>query len=76
MTRKLAIQIRTDDVANVQAVTASGDDRAILKLLRDETTLLVLYVRMRNEERKAEREGGAEIAMVVPMTTDPQERLF
>jgi hypothetical protein len=76
MTRKLSIQIRADDVANVQAVVASGDDRAILKLLRDETTLLVLYVRMRNEERKAEFTGEAEIATVVPANVDPQERLF
>ena len=62
LTQKLDIQVRADDVANVQAVVASGEDRAILRLLRDETMLLVLYVRL----RKAEFVGEAEI----------EERLF
>ena len=76
LTRKLSIQVRLEDVASVAAVTGSGDDRAVLKLLRDETTYLVLLVRLRNEERKAERAEEAEIATIVPMTIDPQERLF
>lgn len=76
MSCKLSIQVRSDDVSNVQAVTSSGNDRAILKLLRDETTLLVLMVRLRNEERKAERADAMEIATVVRMGPDDQERLF
>ncbi len=48
------MRIATEDVAAVQAVLQSGQDRALLKLLRDEATTCVLLVRMINEERKAE----------------------
>jgi hypothetical protein len=34
-----------------------GGDRALLKLLREETTLLVLMVRVANQERKEEWEA-------------------
>lgn len=55
--RKLDVTIRAEHAAAVQAVLTSGQDRAVLKALRDETTLLVLLVRVANEERKAEREA-------------------
>lgn len=61
--RKLAIALRADDVASVQAVLTSGQDRAILRLLRDETTLLVLLVRVANEERKATYEAETQGAL-------------
>jgi len=54
--RKLAVTLQTKHVAAVESVIASGQDRAALKLLRDETTLLVLLVRVANEERKASYE--------------------
>ena len=76
MTRKLAIRVRADEVANVQAVIASEEDRAILKILRDETTYLVLLVRLRNEERKAEMAGEIEVSTVVKSGPNDQERLF
>ena len=31
-----------------------GQDRAILRVFREETTLIVLHVRLLNEERRAE----------------------
>lgn len=35
-----------------QAILNGGEDKAILKLMRDETTLLVLMIRVRNQERR------------------------
>ena len=35
----------------------SGNDRGLLKLMRDETTLIVLMVRLRNEQRHDEWEA-------------------
>ena len=38
------------DTANM--VLNSGNDKTLLKLMREETTLLVLMVRIRNQQRK------------------------
>jgi len=76
LTKKLAISVRHDEVVHVLAVVSSGLDRDILKLLRDDTAYLVMIVRARNEERKAEYAEAAEIATVVSINADPQERLF
>jgi stalled ribosome rescue protein Dom34 len=46
--------VASDDVVAVQAMISSGQDRTLLKLLRDEATTCVLMVRLANEERKAE----------------------
>lgn len=54
VTRKLNVTLRADALEAVQSVIGAGDDRAILKALRDETTYLVLLVRVANEERKAD----------------------
>lgn len=43
-----------DDRAEVEHVANAGNDRAILKLLRDETTLIVLMVRVANQEKSDE----------------------
>lgn len=48
------MRIATEDVPAVQAVLQSGQDRALLKLLRDEATTCVLMVRLANEARKGE----------------------
>lgn len=58
LTQRLNISIRTEDVERVNAVLASMQDRAILKMLRDETTMLVLMCRLKNEDRKAEYEAA------------------
>lgn len=42
--------------AEVERIANSGNDRAILKLLRDETTLVVLMVRIANQEKREEWE--------------------
>jgi hypothetical protein len=58
---KLDIEIRAEDVRSVNLALAS-DERTLLRALRDETTAMVLLVRLRNEERKQEykdRQGGA-----------------
>lgn len=58
--RKLSIEVRRDDTAAVQAVLQAGQDKAVLKALRDETALLVLLVRVANEERKAAYQAAQE----------------
>ena len=45
-----------EDREAAQIILNSGNDRALLKLLRDETTLLVLLVRVANQERREEWE--------------------
>lgn len=54
ITQRLGIEIREADAGTVARVIESGDDRAVLRSLRDETTLLVLMVRVANEERRKE----------------------
>jgi len=59
--RRLSIAVRREDVALIEAVLRSGQDRLILKTLREETALLVLMVRVANEERKEQakaEQGG------------------
>jgi len=43
---------RDEERARAEEILNSGNDRALLKLLRDETTLLVLMVRVRNQQRQ------------------------
>lgn len=50
---RLNISIGTEDIRSVTAILTSGEDREILRTLRDETTTLVLMVRVKNDERKA-----------------------
>jgi len=45
-----------EDRAEVELIANSGKDREILKILRDETTLLVLMVRVDNQEKRDEWE--------------------
>lgn len=43
--------------AIAEEILRTADDRVMLKLLREETTLLVLMVRVDNEEKRAEWEA-------------------
>lgn len=52
ITTRLGITINSGDVQQVTETVGNGQDRALLKMLRDDTTLLVLLVRADNEERK------------------------
>lgn len=49
--QRLDVMIHKEDTEKVVAILHS-EDKAKLKMLRDETTLLVLLVRVANEERK------------------------
>lgn len=57
-----------------------GNDKALLKLMREETTLLVLMVRLWNQERREEWEAkrlgreAEEEAMRDPVFGLPRER--
>jgi hypothetical protein len=42
---------------------SNGDDRALLRMIRDETSYLVVLVRVANDERQAE----ARATMVAPV---------
>lgn len=48
--------IRADDVAIVTDFISLVDQRQILRLLRDETTELILRVRLKNQERREQIE--------------------
>ena len=53
---KINSQIPGKHTARVNEILKSGDDKAMLKLLRDETTYHVLIVRVRNQERREQFE--------------------
>lgn len=49
---KMDAQIQNKDTSKAEEILNSGNDKALLKLYRDETTLIVLMVRVRNQERR------------------------
>ena len=49
---KLQARISGEDSVGVEQVLNGGHDRALLKLLREETTLIVLMVRVANQDRQ------------------------
>lgn len=49
---KLGATIPGKHTAEAEKILNSGQDRPLLKLYRDETTLIVLMVRIRNQERR------------------------
>lgn len=54
----LGVKIRSgDDVELVNDALREGNDKVLLKLMREETTLLVLVVRLWNQERREEWEA-------------------
>jgi hypothetical protein len=52
--QRLGIEVSAKELGLVDEVITSGEDRDVLGKLRNETTYLVLLVRLRNEERKEE----------------------
>lgn len=46
------IGTRKEERAECEAILNSGQDRALLKLMREETTLIVLMVRVAMQERR------------------------
>jgi hypothetical protein len=54
ITQRLGIEIEGKFVETIDGVIRSGEDKMVLKSLRDETTMLVLMVRLANEERREE----------------------
>jgi hypothetical protein len=43
-----------EERAVAETILRNSDDKAMLKMLREETTMLVLMVRVENEEKHAE----------------------
>lgn len=51
-----AVGHNADEREMALRILNSGNDRALLKIIREETELLVLMVRVANQERRAEFE--------------------
>lgn len=49
---RLGVELREQNLETVRDVICCGEDRALLRALRDESALLVTMVRLANEERK------------------------
>ncbi len=60
LTLKLDVQIQPQDAGSVAEFLVSADQARTLRALRGEATLLVLLVRARNDERKAQRKERSE----------------
>lgn len=59
ITSRLRIAVRADDAKRLAGIVGGGEDRAILRMLREETAYMVLLVRVSNEERQEARKAGA-----------------
>ena len=55
---RLGVDLSAKELMNVRAVIESQSDQDVLRKLRNETTYLVLLVRLRNEERKVQIEAA------------------
>lgn len=49
---KLGVVIQSKHTTRAEEILNSGNDKKLLKLFREETTLIVLMVRVRNQERR------------------------
>jgi len=47
---------KKEDLAGIDAILSSGLDRALLRILREDTALVVVKVRLLNEQRRADME--------------------
>ncbi len=65
------------DRARIQEILNAGQDQPLLKLMRDETTVVVLMVRLRNQERRerweAEIRAEEEADLDDPLFAMPKE---
>ena len=52
ITQRMGVTIYSEHLDDVTGIINAGEDRALLKMMRDDTTLLVLLVRVANEERR------------------------
>jgi hypothetical protein len=66
---KLDVQLgsKADEAKEAEIILNSGNDKALLKLFRDETTLIVLMVRVRNQERREAWEAAQTEEEITPM---------
>lgn len=65
----MAATIPAKMTKRAEEILNSGNDKAMLKLFRDETMLIVLMVRVRNEERREawEKEHAEKEEEILPM---------
>lgn len=55
---RLAVVVHDRDVQSLNAALASTEERALLKILREETTYIVLLVRAENDLRREKYKAG------------------
>jgi hypothetical protein len=69
---------RKADLEALDAILNSGQDRALLRLMREETALIVVKVRLLNEERKGELvdEIAEEEALIAAQQQQGEGELF
>jgi hypothetical protein len=68
--RRLGVELRAEDLARVTAILAD-DPKPLLQILREEATMLTLLCRLKNQERKEQRN-----AQDVPVRDDRDGTLF
>lgn len=67
----LDAQVRSEDLSDLNSVLVSGEDRSVLHTLRSDTTALVVFVRLRNQERSE----AYEASLAEKRETQKQERM-
>jgi len=50
------VQLPKESIEELDEIFESNNDRAILRMMREETALIVVKIRVMNEERKAQFE--------------------
>jgi len=67
------VSLHDREAAAVGKVLSGADDRAMLKLLREQTVLLVVAVRLANQERREEWEAQQEEALNMSKQLEVEE---
>lgn len=59
--RRLPCEIQAQYAKNILSIVDAGEDVSILNILRKETTYLVVLVRLKNQERKEQKQEVIQI---------------
>jgi len=70
---RFSVSLHDREAAAVGKVLSGADDRAMLKLLREQTVLLVVAVRLANQERREEWEAQQEEALNMSKQLEVEE---
>jgi hypothetical protein len=73
LTHALDINIRKEDAAGVAGLLQCGEDRSVLRTIRDETTMLVLLLRLENDKRRELRRQQQSLNAELERKLEPGE---